>query len=240
MRKISSIVFLVCILTIQTLYAQYETRPRLIEVGFFGGPTIMWASPKTIGFKNEGAKIGGVYGVSVDINLAQPMQNYYFHTGINARHIRSELSFFDTYVYNDKSTDSAHIRSVYNMAYLSIPVAIKLKTDPFGRFVIFGLVGMDNSICVSSKSNDNIKKPSIDQDYAKINNYKKTFFLREALLVSVGVDFIIKGNTKASFAFAFNNGFTNEFRKSYINKLGDKPHVKAQTRGFEFQFGFIF
>jgi hypothetical protein len=68
------------------------------------------------------------------------------------------------------------------MAYLSIPVAIKLKTDPFGRFVIFGSVGMDNSICVSSKSNDNVE----NQDYEKVDGYKKTLFIREALLVKCG------------------------------------------------------
>jgi len=240
MKKSSSIIVLVCILFMQTLFAQFETRPRLVEAGFFGGPTIMWASPKTAGYESEGAKIGGVYGIGVDINLVQTLQNYYFHTGINARHIRTELSFFDNYVVDANTIkDSSHVRSVYNMAYLSIPVAIKLKTDPFGRFVIFGLIGMDNSICVSSKSNDNVKKPNFDQDFNKIDNYKKTFFLREALLVSVGFDFIIKGNTKASFAFAFNNGFTNAFRKTYVNDL-TKQAVKANTRGFEFQFGFIF
>jgi hypothetical protein len=108
MKKNSSIIVLVCILSMQTLFAQFETRPRLVEVGFFGGPTIMWASPKTDGYKNEGAKIGGVYGVGVDINLVQTLQNYYFHTGINARHIRSELSFLDKYVVDANTTkDSA-------------------------------------------------------------------------------------------------------------------------------------
>lgn len=236
MKKISSIIVLLCIVSTQSIFAQFETRPRLVEVGFFGGPTIMWASPKTVGYENEGAKIGGVYGVSVDINLVQTLQNYYFYTGINARHIRTEFSFLDDYVINANTTkDSAYVRSEYNMAYLSIPVAIKLKTDPFGRFVIFGLVGMDNSICVSSKSKDNVEGTI----YPKIDNYKKTLFLREALLVSVGFDFIIKDNTKASFSFAFNNGFTNVFRKSYVNTVKNSP-VKANTRGFEFQFGFIF
>lgn len=234
MKKISSIIVLLCIVSTQSIFAQFETRPRLVEVGFFGGPTIMWASPKTVGYENEGAKIGGVYGVSVDINLVQTLQNYYFYTGINARHIRSELSFFDD-INANAIKDSVYFRSVYNTAYLSIPVAIKLKTDPFGRFVIFGLVGMDNSICVSSKSKNSIQ----GADPSKVDNYKKTLFLREALLVSVGFDFIIKDNTKATFAFAFNNGFTNAFRKSYTNTLSGEK-VKANTRGFEFQFGFIF
>ncbi len=237
MKKLGSILTVYCLICLQTAFTQTQTRPRLVEVSFFGGPTIMWASPKTVDYKNEGAKIGGVYGVGVDINLVQTLQNYYFSTGINARHIRTELSFQDNYKVATTNTilDSSFIRSTYNMVYISIPTTIKLKTDPIGRFIIFGTVGMDNGFCVSSKSKDNVE----NKEYEKVDDYKNTLFFREALLASIGCEFIIKGNTKASFALAFNNGFTNTFRKKYVNSITGEQ-VKATNRGFEFQFGFIF
>ncbi len=237
MKKISSVVVVV-VFCMQTLSAQYETRPRLVEASFFGGPTVMWASPKTKSYKNEGARIGGVYGVGVDINMVQPLQNYYFSTGLHARHIRSAMSFKDNYhiAHTDSILNDKFVRSGYNMIYVSIPTAIKLKTDPIGSFIIFGVVGMDNSFCVSSKRSDDIENQS---NYGKIDMYQHTLFFREALLASVGFEFIIKGNTKASFELAFNNGFTNIFKKKYINNLTKDP-VVANTRGFEFQFGFVF
>ena len=236
MKNIGNLLIIIGILSMQTSFAQREMRPRLIEASFFGGPTIMWASPKTDKYENEGVKIGGVYGVGVDINLVQTMQNYYFSTGINARHIRTGLSFSDNYILSDTILQSKYIRSTYNMVYITIPTTIKLQTDPIGRFIIFGTVGLDNGFCVSSKSKDKVEN---QQEYKEVDNYKKTLFFREALLASIGFDFIIKGNTKASFTFAFNNGFTNAFRKSYKNAITGEQ-VKANNRGFEFQFGFIF
>lgn len=237
MKKISSIVVVV-VFCMQTLSAQYETRPRLVEASFFGGPTIMWASPKTKNYKNEGARIGGVYGVGVDINMVQPLQNYYFSTGLHARHIRTEMSFTDNYSipHTDSVLNNRFIRSGYNMVYVSIPTTIKLKTDPIGSFIIFGVVGMDNSFCISSKSRDDIQNQLV---YKKVDMYQHTLFFREALLASVGFEFIIKGNTKASFEFVFNNGFTNAFKKKYKNDITKDP-VAANTRGFEFHFGFVF
>ncbi|HOS16688.1 MAG TPA: outer membrane beta-barrel protein [Bacteroidales bacterium] len=232
MRKISSIIIIICIISIHTIFGQ-DLRPRTVEVGVIAGPTLCWASPKNVGYDNEGAKIGGMYGLNVDINLAKPLKNYFFHTGINARHIRTELSFNDEY----KPYDTATIEAKYNMVYLSIPTAIKFKTDEFGRFVIFGTFGMDNSFCVSSKLKykeiNNVKEDKTE------NIYKQTFFVREALLVCLGFEFLIKNNTKASFALAFNNSFTPTYRKDYTNK-NNGERVDDKSRMFEFQFGFIF
>lgn len=240
MKKISSLLLIGIIFT-QTVFSQAEKRPRLVEVSFFGGPTIMWASTKTPDYKRKGARIGGVYGAGIDINLAQPLQNYYFTTGITARHIRSTLSFPDNYhvPYSDKILDSSIVKATYNAVYVTIPTAIKLKTDPFGRFIIYGTVGLDHGVCVSSKNKDEVTNKAKVETYKKVDMYKKTLFFREALIASVGFDFIIKGNTKATFAFVFNNAFTNSYRKTYTNNISGEK-VSANTRGFEFQFGFIF
>ena len=56
MKKISSLLLIGIIFT-QTVFSQAEKRPRLVEVSFFGGPTIMWASTKTPDYK-EKARIG--------------------------------------------------------------------------------------------------------------------------------------------------------------------------------------
>lgn len=232
MRKSIIVLISISILGIYILCGQ-EVRPRSVEVSVVAGPTLAWASPKNDGYDNRGVKIGGVYGLNVDVNLAKPLKNYYFHTGLNARHIRTELSFMDAY--EDK--DKASINAVYNIVYLSIPTAIKFKTDEFGRFVIFGIFGMDNSVCIDSK----MKYKKID--YEKVDKeediYKNTFLLREALYVSLGFDFIIKNNTKATFALAFNNAFTPTYRKNYIN-LNTNQKVEDKSRMFEFQFGFVF
>ncbi len=235
----------------QGLLFGQSTRPRRVDLSIFAGPTISWASSRTEGFKSGGAAVGGVYGINTDINLVQTAENYYFHLGINARHIRSKLNYTDNYILEDKAAKTteyiskASIASTYNMIYLSIPTAIKLRTNPFGNFVIFGVVGLEHGICLSSRANDKITYTQNEKDEVvarkdKVDMYSKTSFFRESLYISFGAEYIIRDNTRAFVAIAFDNGFNNIFRgKKYINEVYDEK-VNAKSHSFEFQFGFFF
>ena len=229
-----------------------SSRPRRIEAGIFAGPTIDWAAANTHGYKTTGVKGGGVYGVNIDLNLHQTSSNYYFSTGINARHIRYGLEYKNkNYSYYNEETnaqeimDSVLINSTFNTVYLSLPTAIKLKTGVFfDRFVFFGLAGLEHGIAVSSRSNDRVTKlentPSnVEKKIEKINRYEKTAIFKESLYIVLGAEFIIKDNTKATFGIGYDHGFNNMFRKKYTNSISGFP-VKAHTHRLEFQVGIIF
>jgi hypothetical protein len=226
--------------------AQSE-RPRRIEAGIFAGPAMDWAVSSTQGYKTTGVKGGGVYGVNIDINLHLTSSNYYFSTGINARHIRYGLKYTDDYSYYDDKTHqqetvkSAQINSTFNTIYLTIPTAIKFKTGTFfDRLVFFGLAGVEHGIAVSSKSNDEITRENDTQNkYEKIDHYKNTAVLKESLYIVLGAEFVIKDYTKATFGIGYNHGFNNMFRKKYKNTISDQV-VKIHTHCIEFQFGIIF
>ena len=246
-KKLYLTIFLIMYLfATNELLAQTE-RPRRIEAGIFAGPAMDWAVATTQGYNTTGVKGGGVYGVNLDINLHQTSFNYYFSTGINARHIRYGLQYTDNYSYfNDKThqneiANSAQINATFNTIYLTIPTAIKLKTGTFfERLVFVGLAGVEHGIAVSSKSNDEITKENgIKEKYTKIDHYKNTAVLKESLYIVLGAEFVIKDNTKATFGIGYNHGFNNMFRKKYKNKISDQV-VKIHTHCIEFQFGIIF
>ncbi|MDR1459073.1 MAG: PorT family protein, partial [Bacteroidales bacterium] len=211
------------------LFAQID-RPRRVEIGLFAGPTIDWCGTNTPNYKATGAKAGGVYGLNIDISLVQTSSNYYFSTGIHARHIRFGLQYTDNYEFLSDVTnqrESMHavsINSIFNTIYVTLPTAIKLKTNNFGRFIIFGIVGLEHGIAVSSKSNDKITSSNeTEEKFEKINHYKHTAIAKESLYIVLGTEFIIQDNTKATFGLGYDVGFNNMFRKKYKNSLTNQP-----------------
>jgi hypothetical protein len=228
------------------LFAQ-EDRPRRVEIGLIAGPTIDWCVTNTPNYKTTGVKGGGVYGLNVDISLVQTSSNYYFSTGVNARHLRYGLEYKDNYVFFDDVTNkmdtmyTVGIGSTFNTIYVTLPTAIKLKTNNFGRFVIFGLIGLEHGIAVSSKSTDEITNldGTKKKMKEKVNHYKHTAVIKESLYVVLGTEFIIQDHTKATFGIGYDIGFNNVFRKKYVNSISNLS-VNARAHRIEFQFGIIF
>ena len=247
MRKQQVAIFLVVYFFAANVVVAQFNRPRKVEAGLFAGPSICWAVVNTHDYKTTGVKGGGVYGVNIDLNLQRTSSNYYFSTGINARHIRYGLEYRNNYSYFDDQTNNTEtlpnilINSTFNTVYLTIPTAIKFKTGIFfDRLVFFGLVGLEHGIAVSSKSNDEItRNDNTKWKYNKIDHYKNTAILKESLYIVLGAEFIIKDDTKATFGIGYDHGFNNMFRKKYKNLISDHI-VNARTHCIEFQFGIIF
>ena len=145
-------------------------------------------------FHNKGICVGGVYGVNADINIVPTNENYYFLVGINARHYFTKIQYTDKYDYyrNNKDTIS-NILSKYNDIYLSFPTAIKLKTNPFGRFTIFGVIGLEHGFCLSATSKDEVSplKTEEEQIFKNVNRTQQTAVFKESLMYAIQ-DVIVK------------------------------------------------
>jgi hypothetical protein len=245
MRRQYVAIFIVAYLFCNNMLLAQVNRPRRVEIGIIAGPTIDWCVTSTQNYKTTGAKGGGVYGLNIDLSLVQTSSNYYFSTGINARHIRYGLEYKDNYVFlneanNEETWNNVRINSTFNTVYVTIPTAIKLKTNSFGRFIVFGVVGLEHGIAVSAKSNDKVtKEDRTEKKFEKINHYKNIAVVKESLYIVLGTEFIIQDNTKATFGIGYDLGFNNMFRKKYVNTISGEK-VKAQAHRIEFQFGIIF
>lgn len=227
-------------------------RPRRVEFSVMAGPTISWTSTPSEAFHNKGICVGGVYGVNADINIVPTNENYYFLVGINARHYFTKIQYTDKYDYyrNNKDTIS-NILSKYNDIYLSFPTAIKLKTNPFGRFTIFGVIGLEHGFCLSATSKDEVSplKTEEEQIFKNVNRTQQTAVFKESLYVIFGFEFSIHDRTKATFGLAFDRGLNNLFKTTYKDNDGNRidnnitisgEPLKAYYNNFEFQFSFVF
>ena len=246
MKKQYIFLAVLCVLASNLVHSQV-LRPRRVDVGIFAGPTIDWATTNTRTYSSTGAKIGGAYGLTIDLNLAPTSSNYYFSTGISARHIRFGLEYKDDYLFENTETNqtetllNASIKSSFNTIYVSIPTAVRLKTNSFGDFVFWGLIGLEHSIAASSKSNDEITRDidGSEEKQDKVNHYKDMALFKESLYIVLGAEYIIRDNTKVTFGIGYNHGFNNMFSKKYHNTITDTK-VIAHTHRLEFQFGVTF
>jgi len=245
MKKQYIFLLVLCILVSDLAYSQIQ-RPRRVEVGLFAGPTIDWATTNTRSYSSTGAKAGGVYGLNIDINIAPTSSNYFFSTGINARHIRFGLEYKENYLFENLETHqmdtlkNAAVKSTFNTIYISIPTAIRLKTNTFGNFAFWGLVGLEHSLAVASKSNDEItREDERIEKQDKVNHYKNMSLFKESLYVVLGAEYIIQNNTKLTLGIGYDHGFNNMFRKKYKNSLTDE-HINAHTHRLELQVGVVF
>ena len=178
--------------------------------------------------------------------MFQATSNYYLRTGINIRHLRGKLTYNDlntAEIKSDSNTILSHqlqpMESSFNMTFISVPTALKLQTNPLGDFIVYSVFGLDNSFCISSNRKD---KEDGQETANPKDNMKNTFRIREALIISIGGEYIINNNTRITVGLMFNNGFTNLFNKNFTNayKDGQRERINASNRTLELQVGLIF
>ncbi len=198
--------------------------------------------------EHGGAKIKFGYGLITEFILAK---NYSILTGVEVNYFGGSINYKDANRVNYQLNDSTALflsSRAFKQQYITIPLALKLKTNEIGYMTYFGQIGVDLSFQIKGRANDNgILYYKVNQDttafsiqgseYGEedVNIYKQTGifgFLRVALNVGAGVEWNIAGNTSLLFALNYNNGFTNFFNKDSKdeNKLLDNNnHATAKT-----------
>lgn len=238
--------FLMFFIGISAAFSQEDTRPRPFELGVFASPALNWMHSSTDECNNKGISFCGSYGINLDVNMFQATSNYYLRTGINIRHLRGKLTYNDlntAEIKSDSNTILSHqlqpMESSFNMTFISVPTALKLQTNPLGDFIVYSVFGLDNSFCISSNRKD---KEDGQETANPKDNMKNTFRIREALIISIGGEYIINNNTRITVGLMFNNGFTNLFNKNFTNayKDGQRERINASNRTLELQVGLIF
>ena len=212
-----------------TVMAQSESKK--VNVGITVGPTIDWISVKTAGYTKGGALIGICYGVPLDVNLTGD-ENYYFSTGIKMEHVGGKLKY--------KDVQEGDVTRKYNAIFLSIPTGIKLKTPSFSDFVIAGHFGLSHAVALSSKKMDRIKVSDIEEKTLKKTKYEEGLFFKESLYAGIGLEYIIKNNSRASFMVNYSYAFTNYHNRKALSYFDNNERLKGNLNTVEFVFGIFF
>jgi hypothetical protein len=174
--------------------------------GFKVAPSLAWLKPDIKGYDSDGSKIGFVYGAMMDYNFTK---NYALHIGLEVSYRGGKLK----YEVANNSNVSVKGTSTYNLKYIEIPFAIKMKTNEIGYMTYFGQFGFQPAFKIGAKADyeSTLTNPSqtITTSESDVDVTDQVNSFNASLLFAIGVEYRISGNTSLVGAIQFSNGFTS-------------------------------
>lgn len=246
MKKLSTFILLFALTT--SIMAQDGEKLPVFRFGLKVSPSVAWLGPDKTKFnglsvENGGAKIKFGYGLITEFRLAK---NYSFLTGVEVNYIGGSINYKDANKVNYKLNDSTALflkSREYRQQYITIPLALKLKTNEIGFITYFGQIGVDASFKIKGRANDDgtlysadslgvYSLQGVDHTETDVDILKQIGLFRIALNVGLGAEFNIAGNTSLLCSLNYNNGFTNFFynKTKDTNKLVDSNNPVAAQK----------
>ena len=195
-----------------------------IHWGIKGTPGSYWATSMTTGTVDNGNKFTMGCGGILELGLSN---HFSIVTGID---LVSTAVKYQTYTidYSSINTTSESV-----IRYLQVPLFYKMKTEPLGRIKFFGQFGFGTGFAVSAKNSSssvvNFRSPG--HTFTGVNNDSDTkttnlFLFRESLLLGIGFEFKISGNTSLIFGLNYDNGLTPVLRDTDASGTNN-PKLKS-------------
>lgn len=224
-------------------------RLSKIRFGVYVAPTLSFMRPSAAkdGVKtqeNGGNKIGFTYGLMGDFNFTE---NYAIATGVQVNSAGGKINTTNTAAANNEALKTSF---TYTLQYLEIPVGLKLKTDPMGKFKIFGQAGLSIGFNISKKATYEVlqKRATSDTTYKADEKEKITGGIGNIapimfqMNVGAGVEYTIGKKLDAYVGLFFNNGFAPNITDptKYTNTPATFTDGNTRLNNFALRLGFYF
>ncbi len=178
----------------------YIAGSQEVQLGVCLNPHFSWFTENTSLVRSNGTRVGVEGGLVVENYFTK---NYAFVTGIRLGTFGGKLEYNDSISFETTDEikyvlDEEEVK--YKLQYISIPIALKLKTNQIGYLSYYAQLGFTGQVNIGSKADC---PPRIENDGAG----------PEVGLVSLsyhfggGVEYEIGGNTSVVLGIIYNNGF---------------------------------
>lgn len=224
--KIPKLITLILFTTIILNLSAQETEDRKFRFGLHFSPNIAWLNASSDGYEKNGSRLGFTYGLSAEFFLAK---NYLFSTGFSLSSLGGNLRYPG--LYHDETNNvflKTNIDQSYNLKYVEIPLSLKLRTNEIGYLTYYGNFGFRTGINYGAKGDFDYKTQNISRKDEDIK--KDIAFLNMWLIVGIGAEYSISGNTALMIGLTFNNGFINTLSNNvYELKEGEAKTINNNT-----------
>jgi hypothetical protein len=177
--------------------------------GFKVAPSLAWMKPDVKNFSSNGSKLGFIYGLMMDYNIAK---NYAVATGLEVSYRGGKIKYDYQYNSSNNNPNSFSGNDEYNLKYIELPLSIKMKTNEIGYMTYFGQFGFQPAFRISAKEDFSQTKtsgstvhPPVEDTDAGVN----VSSFNVSIMFVAGAEYRISGNTAILAAFQFSNGFTD-------------------------------
>ncbi len=204
-----------------------------LRFGLKASPSLAWLKPDAEGYQSEGLRMGFSYGLLTEFLLAE---QYSFATGAHITYLGGKLSYPAQQTTNGNTYVGEKERT-YRLQNIEIPLSLKMKTREIGYNTYFAIFGFGNSINLRARADDEFS--SQDSNFSTNDQDIKSEipFLRVSLILGLGVEHSLGGNTALIGGLTFNNGFTNVLKGE--NPVNNRKQ-NAKANFIELSFGVLF
>lgn len=221
--------FLLLVMMSQSTFSQG------FKLGLHASPSISWLKPDTEEYTSEGIRAGFSYGLLSEFLLAE---QYSFATGINIRYQGGILNYPTADTINNQQYLSKE--RTYRLQNLEIPLTLKMKTREIGYNTYFAVFGFGGSVNLRSKADDHFIDPDPDESglsRTDLDIKSEIPLFRISMILGLGFEHSLGGNTAIVTGVYFNNGFTNNLKG--VNPELDKKQ-NAILNFVELSVGILF
>jgi hypothetical protein len=196
--------------TILSSLAVAQSSEKSIRMAFLLSPQVSWLKSDNPDTETGSNRFGYNFGMMLDRFFAP---NYAFTTGLTINKNGGSLIYDANTVENPVD---------YNLTYIEIPFALKLKSSDANRFVFNGQFGLSNQINVEAKDGNG---KNISEDIT-LFNFGYQF--------GGGVEYGIGGNSALLFGLIYHHGLTD------VTKDANNYEDKTTMNRLVFQIGLMF
>ncbi|TKG94815.1 PorT family protein [Puteibacter caeruleilacunae] len=200
---------------------------RDVKLSFVASPQLSWMSSDDKLVSEAGSELGFGFGVSADI-FFNNSDRYAFTTGVilNKNGGRLRYNPEGTYSFSGEELPTG-TKIDYNLSFIEIPFALKLKTAQFRRNSYWGQFGLTNLINVSAKA----KTSDGSFDDNGISDEIKLYNV--GLNIGAGFEYDLGGNNAVRVGLIYTKGLTDITDNSQIDD-------KATLSGLKLELGIVF
>ena len=224
-------------LLVSSVFSQDDFKNFVLSLKF--APSLDWMQPNSLNYKSDGVVLGYTYGLIGDFAIGGS-GHYFLNVGLQFKNSGGKLTYDNMVdVKGDKVFEDVTVYRRYNIGYVSLPLAFKLKTAQFGRMTYYGNFGLDISLRTKAKANDTYKlanSTEVKRNDLEIN--ESVSFMKSSILIGAGAEYTISGNTKAFAGLVFYNGFTDVLRGKNAKYIDVKEN--AVNKSLELVVGISF
>ena len=180
------------------IFAQQDTEWRF---GLKGAPSMAWFWPDTQGL-DYNHDIGFSYGIIGDKYFTE---NYAVTSGLFVTHQGGELDFTKTSPGGEDYDNREY--QLYDLQYLEVPAAIKMRTREFGYWTFFGQFGISLGYNTRARADIEYANNTTPEKGVHIDDEIRP--MKASLLMGLGAEFSLLGNTAIFMGLNYNNGFSD-------------------------------
>ncbi|MEP7263145.1 MAG: porin family protein [Bacteroidota bacterium] len=221
------------LLIVFVLFTVSNSQAQKWHFGLKASPTLAWLKVDTKGIEADGSKLAFSWGFMAEYYFAD---NYAIASGVDLGGYGGKTTIANSVVL---------INENLNLHYIDLPISIKMRTNEISYMRYFGQFGFTPGVNILAKEDKETTIAGFGKEEEDEIDIKSDIFpLNVSLLIALGAEYSLSGNTSLVMSVSFHNGFINiaenEISDPTPSNQDNTKSVKVTTNAVRLNVGILF